>query len=70
MTDGVIPVYKFYGSILRFFPFLNILALVPLGTEFERIMRSVSLIFLMFLLPTTNQLSIPKYVSEVGNKNE
>jgi len=30
------------------------LALVPLGTELERIMGSVHLLFLMFLLATTN----------------
>jgi membrane associated rhomboid family serine protease len=32
------------------------LALVPLGTELERIMGSVRLLFLMFLLATTNAI--------------
>nr|AGT16744.1 hypothetical protein SHCRBa_015_N03_R_310 [Saccharum hybrid cultivar R570] len=44
----------FHGSLLHVL--FNMLALVPLGTELERIMGSVRLLFLMFLLATTNAI--------------
>jgi membrane associated rhomboid family serine protease len=53
-------VYRFYTSVLFHGSLLhvlfNMLALVPLGTELERIMGSVRLLFLMFLLATTNAI--------------
>uniref|UniRef100_A0A0D9VWZ9 UBA domain-containing protein n=1 Tax=Leersia perrieri TaxID=77586 RepID=A0A0D9VWZ9_9ORYZ len=53
-------VYRFYTSIVFHGSLLhvlfNMLALVPLGTELERIMGSVRLLFLMFLLATTNAI--------------
>ncbi|XP_004982286.1 rhomboid-like protein 15 isoform X2 [Setaria italica] len=53
-------VYRFYTSVLFHGSVLhvlfNMLALVPLGTELERIMGSVRLLFLMFLLATTNAI--------------
>ncbi|KAG8097690.1 hypothetical protein GUJ93_ZPchr0013g36950 [Zizania palustris] len=53
-------VYRFYTSALFHGSLLhvlfNMLALVPLGTELERIMGSVRLLFLMFLLATTNAI--------------
>ncbi|KQK13937.1 rhomboid-like protein 15 isoform X2 [Brachypodium distachyon] len=51
-------VYRFYTSVLFHGSLLhvlfNMLTLAPLGTELERIMGSVRLLFLMFLLATTN----------------
>jgi len=53
-------VYRFYTSVLFHGSLLhvlfNMLALVPLGTELERIMGSVRLLFLMFLLASTNAI--------------
>ncbi|ONM07726.1 Rhomboid-like protein 15 [Zea mays] len=53
-------VYRFYTSVLFHGSLLhvlfNMLALVPLGTELERIMGSVRLLFLMLLLATTNAI--------------
>nr|AGO59363.1 hypothetical protein OG_BBa0035M03.11 [Oryza glaberrima] len=53
-------VYRFYTSVVFHGSLLhvlfNMLALVPLGTELERIMGSVRLLFLMFLLATTNAI--------------
>ncbi|TVU45860.1 hypothetical protein EJB05_05365 [Eragrostis curvula] len=53
-------VYRFYTAVLFHGSLLhvlfNMLALVPLGTELERIMGSVRLLFLMFLLATTNAI--------------
>jgi hypothetical protein len=53
-------VYKFYTSVLfhgcLLHVLFNMLALVSLGTELERIMGSVRLLFLMFLLVTTNAI--------------
>ena len=52
--------YRFYTSVLFHGSLLhvlfNMLALVPLGTELERIMGSVRLLFLMFLLASTNAI--------------
>ncbi|KAH7661610.1 Rhomboid protease protein [Dioscorea alata] len=42
----------FHGSLLHVV--FNMLALVPLGTELERIMGSVRLLYLIFLLATSN----------------
>ncbi|KAJ3674794.1 hypothetical protein LUZ60_005410 [Juncus effusus] len=51
-------VYRFYTSILFHANILhlvfNMLALIPLGAELERIMGSVRLFYLIFLLATTN----------------
>ncbi|XP_072988996.1 rhomboid-like protein 15 [Typha latifolia] len=51
-------VYRFYTSVLFHGSLLhvlfNMLALIPLGTELERIMGSVRLFYLIFLLATTN----------------
>lgn len=44
----------FHGSLLHVL--FNMLALVPLGTELERIMGSVRLLYLMLLLATTNSV--------------
>ncbi|CAA6662818.1 unnamed protein product [Spirodela intermedia] len=44
----------FHGSLLHVL--FNMLALVPLGTELERIMGSVRLVYLMLLLATSNGL--------------
>ncbi|XP_008808594.2 rhomboid-like protein 15 isoform X1 [Phoenix dactylifera] len=44
----------FHGSLLHVL--FNMLALVPLGTELERIMGSIRLLYLMFLLATTNAI--------------
>ncbi|XP_020255982.1 rhomboid-like protein 15 [Asparagus officinalis] len=44
----------FHGSILHVV--FNMLALVPLGTELERITGSVRLLYLMFLLATSNAI--------------
>lgn len=44
----------FHGSILHVV--FNMMALVPLGTELERIMGSVRLLYLMLLLATTNAI--------------
>ncbi|KAF7074449.1 hypothetical protein CFC21_079319 [Triticum aestivum] len=53
-------VYRFYTSVLFHGSLLhvlfNMLTFVPLGTELERIMGSVRLLFLMFLLATTNAI--------------
>ncbi|XP_062215062.1 rhomboid-like protein 15 isoform X1 [Phragmites australis] len=53
-------VYRFYTSVLFHGSLLhvlfNMLALVPLGIELERIMGSVRLLFLMLLLATTNAI--------------
>ncbi|RLN39884.1 rhomboid-like protein 15 isoform X1 [Panicum miliaceum] len=53
-------VYRFYTSVLFHGSLLhvlfNMLALVPLGMELERIMGSVRLLFLMFLLASTNAI--------------
>jgi membrane associated rhomboid family serine protease len=46
----------FHGSLLHML--FNMLALVPLGTELEGIMESVCLLFLMFLLATTNTIHL------------
>ncbi|KAG6530042.1 hypothetical protein ZIOFF_012263 [Zingiber officinale] len=44
----------FHGSLLHVL--FNMLALVPLGTELERIMGSVRLLYLMLLLATINSI--------------
>ncbi|KAJ0982592.1 hypothetical protein J5N97_010847 [Dioscorea zingiberensis] len=44
----------FHGSLLHVV--FNMLALVPLGTELERIMGSIRLLYLMFLLATCNAI--------------
>ncbi|PKU83578.1 Uncharacterized protein MA16_Dca008265 [Dendrobium catenatum] len=44
----------FHGSLLHVI--FNMLALVPLGTELERIMGSVRLLYLMVLLATSNAI--------------
>ncbi|KMZ75328.1 Rhomboid family protein [Zostera marina] len=44
----------FHGSLLHLF--FNMLALVPLGAELERIMGSVRLLYLIILLATTNAI--------------
>lgn len=44
----------FHGSLLHVL--FNMLTFVPLGTELERIMGSVRLLFLIFLLATTNAI--------------
>ncbi|CAM0875645.1 unnamed protein product [Alopecurus aequalis] len=53
-------VYRFYTSVLFHGSLLhvlfNMLTFAPLGTELERIMGSVRLLFLMFLLATTNAI--------------
>ncbi|KAL5217893.1 hypothetical protein ABZP36_018577 [Zizania latifolia] len=53
-------VYRFYTSVVFHGSLLhvlfNMLALVPLGNELEKIMGSLRLLFLMFLLATTNAI--------------
>lgn len=44
----------FHGSLLHVF--FNMLALVPLGSELERIMGSVRLLYMIILLATTNAI--------------
>lgn len=44
----------FHGSLLHVL--FNMLALVPLGTELERIMGSVRLLYMMFLLATSSAI--------------
>jgi membrane associated rhomboid family serine protease len=55
-----LSVYRFYTSVLFHGSLLhvlfNMLTFVPLGTELERIMGSVRLLFLIFLLATTNAI--------------
>lgn len=53
-------VYRIYTAVLFHASLLhvvfNMMALVPLGTELERIMGSVRLLYLMFLLATSNAI--------------
>ncbi|KAG6526233.1 hypothetical protein ZIOFF_016215 [Zingiber officinale] len=55
-----LAVYRMYTSVLFHGSLLhvlfNMLALVPLGTELERIMGSVRLLYLMLLLATINSI--------------
>lgn len=44
----------FHGSILHVL--FNMMALVPLGTELERIMGSIRLLYMIFLLATSNAI--------------
>ena len=44
----------FHGSLLHVL--FNMMALVPMGTELERIMGSVRLVYLIWLLATSNGL--------------
>ncbi|KAK8968468.1 hypothetical protein KSP40_PGU013529 [Platanthera guangdongensis] len=61
ITSGVIIIlYRIYTSILFHGSILhivfNMLALIPLGTELERIMGSIRLLYLMILLATSNAI--------------
>lgn len=57
---GCIAVYRIYTSIIFHGSLLhvlfNMLALVPLGSELERIMGSIRLFFMIILLATSNAI--------------
>jgi membrane associated rhomboid family serine protease len=55
-----LSVYRFYTSVIFHASLLhvvfNMLAFVPLGSEVERIMGSIRLLYLVILLSTTNAI--------------